>query len=54
MKKYKKLPEVSVNEYEVSATVDKKNYQLTEDSRLFRDKIADFVINKVRKQMKTA
>ena len=51
MKKYKKLPQVLASEYEVSATIDKKNYKLTEESQLFRDKIADFVISKVRKQM---
>jgi hypothetical protein len=52
MRKYKKLPQVLADEYELSAAIDKKKYKLTEESQLFRDKIADFVINKVRKEIK--
>ncbi len=51
MKKYKKLPQVLPNEYEVSASIDKKNYKLTEESQLFRDKLADFFVNKVKRQI---
>ena len=43
MKKFKKLPKINKNQYEVSVELDNKNYKLTEESRSFRDKIAAFI-----------
>ena len=51
MKKYKELPKIVPSEYKVSAALGHKNYKLTEDSRLFRDKLVDFITK--RKQSET-
>ena len=47
MKKYKTLPQVAKDQYEISATLSNKNYKLTEDSQIFRDKIVSFVVKNV-------
>ena len=43
MKKYKTLPQVAKDQYEIAATLADKKYNFTEDSQAFRDKIVNFV-----------
>jgi hypothetical protein len=43
MSRYKKIPKVSPSEYEVSEDLSIQKYKLTEESRVFRNKIVDFV-----------
>ena len=43
MSKYKPLPKISKDEYEVSEELSLRKYKLTEESQIFRDKIVDFV-----------
>ena len=43
MNKYKKLPEVSKSDYEISEKLNISNYKLTEESREFRDKVVEFI-----------
>ena len=43
MSRYKSLPKISKNEYEVSEELSLRKYKLTKESRIFRDKIVDFV-----------
>lgn len=46
MKMYKPLPKVTKDQYETTTELQSKNYKLTEDSRLFRDKLASLLIKK--------
>jgi hypothetical protein len=52
-KKYKKLPTLTASEYEVAPQLNNNSYKLTRDSQLFRDKMADFVINQLKKTLAT-